>query len=331
MRGIALERLDVSGNALEEGGVSALARALRSSEWVQTVQLASHPLPVQQLKAGGSVEIDGQKLTDFDLQLILEVVGCNAHRVDADLDIAAAAIRGGAVMGGGGNIGGSGVVGADGAVGGAGGGMGGTGVGLGGAPIGLGGADEPPADGPLPPIVIPSMSLGYNAITEKGAGLLAAAIAKGRVRVEELNLRGNKIGRDGAIALLRSMMDSGCPTSLLDLSDNMICGLTADGDGKYSAEAVTTVCQWLTTEGNPVRSLKLGQNQLCGVNWKGRGDYTSVAVDALCDALGSSHCQLKDLRVFGNCWGNKDAHKLASVIGARTAPLDMLDMRWNEV
>ena len=49
VRGIALEKLDISGNALEDAGVSAIARALAASEWVQTVQLASHPLPVQQL------------------------------------------------------------------------------------------------------------------------------------------------------------------------------------------------------------------------------------------------------------------------------------------
>ena len=74
VRGMALEKLDISGNALEEGGVSALARALSASENVQSVQLASHPLPMQQLKAGGKVEMDGQKLTDFDLQFILEVI-----------------------------------------------------------------------------------------------------------------------------------------------------------------------------------------------------------------------------------------------------------------
>jgi hypothetical protein len=145
-----------------------------------------------------------------------------------------------------------------------------------------------------------------------------------------------------------------------------ICGLTAEGDCKYSMVAVAAVCKWLTTEGNPLRSLKLGQNQLCapkpkqvqglsapecprspplmlsglplrcGVNWKGRGEYTSVAVEALCEALTKPACMLKDLRIFGNCWGNKDAHKLAMAIASRNqwpsaAPLDMLDMRWNEM
>ena len=42
-----------------------------------------------------------------------------------------------------------------------------------------------------------------------------------------------------------------------------ICGLTAEGDGKYTMVAVATMCKWLTTVGNPLRSLKLGQNQLC--------------------------------------------------------------------
>ena len=85
-------------------------------------------------------------------------------------------------------------------------------------------------------VAIPSLSLGYNSITEKGAGLLASAISQGRVSVTRLNLRGNKIGRDGAITLVQGMLASGCPTDLFDLSDNQICGLTADGDGKYSME-----------------------------------------------------------------------------------------------
>jgi len=156
------------------------------------------------------------------------------------------------------------------------------------------------------------------------------------VCIQRLNLRGNKIGRDGAVALLEGLMVAHSPTSLLDLSDNQICGLTAEGDGKYSMVAVAAVCKWLTTAGNPLRSLKLGQNQLCGVNWKGWGEYTSVAVEALCEALTKPACMLKDLRIFGNCWGNKDAHKLAMAIASRNqwpsaAPLEMLDMRWNEM
>ena len=72
--GVALEMLDVAGNALEEGGVAALARALSSSTGLTTVKLASH-LPIQQLKTGGRVDMDGQKLTDFDLQFMAEVLG----------------------------------------------------------------------------------------------------------------------------------------------------------------------------------------------------------------------------------------------------------------
>ncbi|KOO35259.1 hypothetical protein Ctob_015768 [Chrysochromulina tobinii] len=177
--------------------------------------------------------------------------------------------------------------------------------------------------------MIPSMSIGYNAITEKGASLLARSISSGRVCIQRLNLRGNKIGRDGAVALLEGLMVAHSPTSLLDLSDNQaMC--------KYSMVAVAVVCKWLTTAGSPLRSLKLGQNQLCGVNWKGWGEYTSVAVEALCEALTKPACMLKDLRIFGNCWGNKDAHKLAMAIAScnqwpSAAPLDMLDMRWNEM
>ena len=70
--------------------------------------------------------------------------------------------------------------------------------------------------------MIPSMSIGYNAITEKGASLLASSISSGRVCIQRLNLRGNKIGRDGAVALLEGLMAAHSPTSLLDLSDNQV-------------------------------------------------------------------------------------------------------------
>lgn len=69
----ALEMLDISGNALEEGGVAALAKALSASSGLRTVKLASHALPIQELKTGGRVEMDGQKLTDFDVQCLPHV------------------------------------------------------------------------------------------------------------------------------------------------------------------------------------------------------------------------------------------------------------------
>ena len=115
------------------------------------------------------------------------------------------------------------------------------------------------------------------------------------------------------------------------MSDNGICGLNADGDGAYSPVAVEAVCGWLVAKDNPLRSLKIGQNQLCGVNWKGRGEYTSAAVEALCEALAHPHCALRELKIFGNCWGNQDTHKLAAALRRRKAPLESLDMRWNEM
>ena len=295
-RGVGLEKLDLSGNALEEGGVCALARALSNSRTVQTVQLAAHPLPIQQLKTGKSIEIDGQRLTDFDLQFILEIIGAGPSD-EPSAAPAAAAVPTGL-------------------------GRRTTGEGASEGADTAGAADEQPNDGgvpaaPIAPITIPSLSLGYNTLSERGAGLLASALRRGRIVISRLNLRGNKLGRDGAIALLEALWAAACPVGLVDLSDNQICGLTADGGGKYTMDAIGVVCRWLKSSGNPLRELKLGGNQLCGVNWKGRGEYTSAAVEALCDALRAPECQLRDLRIFGNCWGNKDAHKLAAGARAR--------------
>jgi hypothetical protein len=260
--GVTLEMLDISGNALEEGGVAAIAKALSASSGLKTVKLANHALPIQELKTGKSVNMDGQKLTDFDLQFMAEVLSA-APRQPSGEDLC--------------------------------------------------------------------ISLGYNGLTEKGASMLAKALGTGAMRVQQLNLRGNKVGVDGAVALIEAMMRGGCPLKVLDLSDNGICGLSADGSGRYAAEAVYAVCAWLKTDGNPLRELKLGQNQLCGVNWEGRGHYTSVAVEALCDALVRPSCSLRSLKIFGNCWGNRDTLKLADALRQRTTPLECVDMRWNEM
>ena len=163
LEGVTLEMLDISGNALEEGGVAAIAKALSASSGLRTVKLANHALPIQELKTGARVEMDGQKLTDFDLQFMAEVLS--------------AAPR------------------------------------------------EPSGQVPT----IPCISLGYNGLTDKGACMLAKALRAGAMRVRQLNLRGNKVGVDGAVSLVEAMMVGGCPLELLDLSDNGICGLSADG------------------------------------------------------------------------------------------------------
>ena len=51
----------------------------------------------------------------------------------------------------------------------------------------------PPADGEDGAVpTIPGISLGYNGLTDKGAGMLARALGSGAMRVRQLNLRGNR-------------------------------------------------------------------------------------------------------------------------------------------
>ena len=175
--------------------------------------------------AGGDIEIDGQKLTDFDLQLILEVVVSNAQRPDAlDDETGSEVVVVGSALGGRVGVPKGSCVGVAGGAGGAG-GDGGAGCKASSGYVSY--TPSPvasPAVSPLKqmPVMIPSMSIGYNAITEKGASLLARSISSGRVCIQRLNLRGNKIGRDGAVALLEGLMVAHSPTSLLDLSDNQV-------------------------------------------------------------------------------------------------------------
>jgi hypothetical protein len=169
--------------------------------------------------AGGDIEIDGQKLTDFDLQLILEVVGSSAQRPDAlDDDTGSEVVVDGGALGGRLDVPKRSCAGGAGGAGGAGCKASSGYVSYTPSPV------ASPAVSPLKqmPVMIPSMSIGYNAITEKGASLLARSISSGRVCIQRLNLRGNKIGRDGAVALLEGLMVAHSPTSLLDLSDNQV-------------------------------------------------------------------------------------------------------------
>ena len=57
--------------------IAALAKALSASSGLTTVKLASHPLPIQALKTGARVDMDGQKLTDFDLQFMATVLSAS--------------------------------------------------------------------------------------------------------------------------------------------------------------------------------------------------------------------------------------------------------------
>ena len=76
------------------------------------------------------------------------------------------------------------------------------------------------------------------------------------------------MGRAGLLALVRALSASGCPLEVLDVTDCCICGLDADGNGKWSVDAVAALCEWLKRADNPLRVLQLGSNQLCGLNWQ---------------------------------------------------------------
>jgi hypothetical protein len=73
----------------------------------------------------------------------------------------------------------------------------------------------------------------------------------------------------------------------LDLSNNLLCGVTLFGGGTYTAEGITAIAEALCVNGG-LTSINLSDNQLCGVwtDYSGQhGTYTSEGVTAIADAM----------------------------------------------
>ena len=95
------------------------------------------------------------------------------------------------------------------------------------------------------------------------------------------------------------------------MAENELCGLDWRGDGIYTAEGITKLCEGL--KGSAVTSLKcaaaprvfafvsapadtltpahrcsLANNQICGLDYFGNGTYTAEGITKLCEALKES-------------------------------------------
>ena len=108
------------------------------------------------------------------------------------------------------------------------------------------------------------------------------------------------------------------PLPLGSLVGNQLCGVDFRGNGTFTANGITKLCEGL--KGSAVTSLKcagtpecspfcqrpltippkssfpgsLSRNQLCGVDLRGQGTYTAEGITKLCEALkGSAVTSLK--------------------------------------
>ena len=74
----------------------------------------------------------------------------------------------------------------------------------------------------------------------------------------------------------------------LNLSNNLLCGVTTFGSGTYTAEGITAIAEALRVNG-ALTSIDLSRNMLCGI-WtdddvKQRGNYITEGLNAIADAL----------------------------------------------
>ena len=104
------------------------------------------------------------------------------------------------------------------------------------------------------------------------------------------DLSGHALKPPDAILLasdLSQVVVTGGLTSL-NLSNNLLCGVTTFGSGTYTAEGITAIAEALRVNG-ALTSIDLSRNMLCGI-WtdddvKQRGNYITEGLNAIADAL----------------------------------------------
>merc|ERR1719424_2777585 len=77
--------------------------------------------------------------------------------------------------------------------------------------------------------------------------------------ITELNLENKGVGVPGAIVLSKLLPSAAALTSL-KLANNQLCGLDQFGEGTYTTEGITKLCEAL--KGSAVTSLDLTNNNL---------------------------------------------------------------------
>jgi NLR family CARD domain-containing protein 3 len=208
-----------------------------------------------------------------------------------------------------------------------------------------------------------SLELRGNWLGDKGWGTIFAAICGNKdSKIMSLDARASEnIGPAGVKLIAEALRTSvtGGLTSL-DLSNNLLCGVTTFSGGTYTAEGITAIAEALRVNGG-LTSIDLSLNQLCGIWTDGygnpQGTYTAEGIAAIADALrvngvltalNLSSNSLKDEGVNAVCeaiQSNKET-KLASLnfsdnsigpVGANavaamvavTGALTKIDVSWN--
>jgi len=150
--------------------------------------------------------------------------------------------------------------------------------------------------------VLTSLELFGNRIGNDGAIALADALKSGKSVLTSLNLKDNNIRNEGAAAIAEALKSGMAVLTNLNLADNALCGVNKYHLGTYNPSGIYAIAAAL--EGSSVlKSLNLADNRLCGVWYEygqQKGTYDASGIKALSDALASGKAVLKKLVLTTN-------------------------------
>jgi len=158
---------------------------------------------------------------------------------------------------------------------------------------------------------------------DEGVSAVCEAIQSNKeTKLALLNVKKNGIGSIGANAVAAMVAVAGGLTSL-DLSNNLLCGVTTFGGGTYTAEGITAIAEALCVNGG-LTKISLAKNELGEKGTK-----------AICETL-EQNKTLKELDISGDMFGNSNiggkagVKHVAKMLGVNGA-LTRVDVRFNNL
>jgi hypothetical protein len=144
------------------------------------------------------------------------------------------------------------------------------------------------------------ISLARNKLGEEGTKAICEALKQNKT-LKELKLSGymgSNIGGAAGAKHVADMLGVNSGLTSLDLSNNLLCGVTTFGGGTYTAEGITAIAEALRVNG-ALTSVKLSGNRLGDEGWGvifaaicGSKDSKIMSLDASCENISPAGVQL---------------------------------------